>query len=72
MKVEDISFQLVSPYYHCTNPAEKAIWTFKYHLISGLASADPAFPLHLWDRFIIQFVLPLTSSTPYKSNRDSL
>ena len=44
--------QLAPPYNHRTNPAEKAIDTFKAHFIAGLASVDPQFPLHLWCRLI--------------------
>ena len=49
LKQQDISLQLVPPYDHRTNPAEKAIDTFKSHFLSGLASLPPTFPLHLWD-----------------------
>ena len=44
--------QLVPPHDHRTNPAEKAIDTFKCHFISGLCSVDPNFPLHLWCRLV--------------------
>ena len=43
----DIAFQLVPPNLHRTLTAERAIGTFKDHLIAGLASCDPDFPLHL-------------------------
>ena len=49
-----ISFQLVPPYYHRQNPAERAIQTFKHHLIAGLASTNPKFPLYLWDKLVPQ------------------
>ena len=48
------SLQLVPPHDHRTNPAEKAIGTFKDHFISGLSSLDPQFPLHLWCRLLDQ------------------
>lgn len=44
---QNIQYQLVPPYYHRQNPAERAIQTFKAHLISGIASANPNFPLYL-------------------------
>ena len=46
--------ELLPPHYHCTNPAEKCIDTFKCHVISGLSAMDPNFPLHLWCRIILQ------------------
>ena len=49
MNKEKIDLQLVAPHYHCNNPAEKAISTWKEHLIAGLCSADTNFPVHLWD-----------------------
>ena len=42
-----ISFQLLPPHLHQTNAAERAIATFKDHFISGLASANPSFLIHL-------------------------
>ena len=47
-----LTLQLAPPYDHRTNPAEKAIDTFKAHFIAGLASVDPQFPLHLWCRML--------------------
>ena len=40
----NINLQLVPPYDHRTNPAERAIGTFKDHFISGLASLPPNSP----------------------------
>jgi hypothetical protein len=48
LRKQQVDFQLVPPYLHRTNAAERAIATFKDHFIAGLASADPAFPMHLW------------------------
>ena len=47
LRFNKIDHQLSPPYEHRTNPAEKAIDTFKCHFIAGLSSLDPAFPLHL-------------------------
>ena len=44
---EGIKFQLVLTYLHRTNSAERAIQTFKDHLIAGITSYDPDFPLQL-------------------------
>jgi len=55
----DIDFQLVPPYVHRRNTAERAIRTFKNHFIAGLCSTDKDFPLHLWDRLLPQAELTL-------------
>ena len=47
-----IDLQLVPTYDHRTNPAEKAIDTWKRHFIARLASLPPNFPIHLWCRLI--------------------
>ena len=39
----DIIFQFVLPNYPRTHPADRAIATFKDHLIAGLSSTDPQF-----------------------------
>ena len=64
----DISLQLVPPYDHRTNLAEKAIGTFKSHFLSGLASLSPTFPLHLWDRLVEHATITLNLLRPSKLN----
>ena len=49
-----ISFQLVPAGAHRCNTAERQIQTLKAHLITGLVSVDPNFPMKLWDRLIDQ------------------
>jgi hypothetical protein len=56
---QDITFQLVPPYSHRRNSAERAIRSFKDHLISGLCSTDKSFPMHLWDRLLPHAVITL-------------
>ena len=51
-KEERITYQLITPYKHRNNQAERAIQTFKSHFKSGLAGADPNFPLSEWNRLI--------------------
>jgi hypothetical protein len=51
---EGIDYQLVPPNVHRRNAAERAISTYKDHLIAGLSSTDKVFPLHLWDKLILQ------------------
>jgi hypothetical protein len=57
--INDIAYQLVPPHCHRRNAAERAIWTFKEHFVTGLSSFDPAFPLHLWDRLLPQAEITL-------------
>jgi hypothetical protein len=56
---KNVTFQLVPPYIHRLNAAERAIRSFKDHLISGLCSTDKSFPMHLWDRLLPQAVITL-------------
>lgn len=49
-----IDYQLAPPGMHRRNAAERAIRTFKNHLIAGLCTCDPTFPMHLWCRLIKQ------------------
>jgi hypothetical protein len=56
---QDIIFQLVPPYSHRRNAAERAIRSFKDHLITGLCSTDKSFPMHLWDILLPQSVITL-------------
>ena len=47
-----VNFQLVPPHLHCTNASERAIQTYKNHIVSSLSISNPNFPLHIWDRII--------------------
>jgi hypothetical protein len=58
---QNITFQLVPPYRHRRNAAERAIRSFKYHLIAGLCSTEKSFPMHLWDRLLPQAVITLNT-----------
>jgi hypothetical protein len=49
---QDITFQLVPPYSHRQNLSERAIRSFKDHLIAGLCSTKKSFPMHLLDRLL--------------------
>jgi len=63
-----VHFQLVPPHLHRTNTAERAIATFKDHLVARLASTDPAFPLRLWCRLIHQVTTTLNLMRPSRIN----
>jgi hypothetical protein len=51
---QNINFQLVPPYCHWRNSAERAIHSFKDYLIAGLCSTDKDSPMHLWERLLPQ------------------
>ena len=59
MHDEGVDYQLVPPYVHRRNSAERAIRTFKNHFIAGLCSTDPSFPIHLWDCLLPQAEISL-------------
>jgi hypothetical protein len=54
IKTNKMTYQLVPPHDHRRNQAEKAIQTFKAHFIAILCGTDQSFPLHLWDRLLVQ------------------
>ena len=59
MDDNNVQLQTTPAGIHRRNSAERAIQTFKNHLISGLCSTDPNFPLHLWDKLIPQSLITL-------------
>jgi hypothetical protein len=54
-----VEYQLVPLHCHRRNTAERAIHTFKEPFVAGLASVDPDYPLHLWDRLFPQAEMTL-------------
>ena len=54
-----VQFELVPPHMHRRNAAERAIRTASKHLLAGLATCDPDFPIQEWDRLIPQAELTL-------------
>ena len=64
MQNTGVTFQLVPPHLHRTNAAERAITTYRDHLIAGISSCDSSFLLHLWDRLIPQATLTINLLQP--------
>ena len=64
MHDEKIDFQLTPAGTHRRNTAERAIQTLKDHIIAGLCSCDPKFPLHLWDKLLPQAIITLNLMRP--------
>ena len=61
-------FQLTPPNIHRINAAERAIRTYKNHLLSGLATCHPDFPIAEWDRLIDQANLTLNLLRTSRTN----
>ena len=59
IKKNDLKYQLAAPYLHRLNPAERAIQSFKNHLISNLHGCDKQFPAYQWCRIIEQCEMTL-------------
>jgi hypothetical protein len=52
---KEMNYQLTPPpHFHRANAAERAIRTFKENFKAGLATVDPALPIHLWDILLPQ------------------
>ena len=68
LRNSSVKFQLVPPHLHRTNAAKRAIQTYKDHLVAGLRSCNPNFPLHLWYRLIPHATLTLNLLCPSSMN----
>ena len=49
-----LTYQLVPPDIHQRNLALKSIQMFKDHFVAILSGVDASFPMHLWDRLLLQ------------------
>ena len=47
------------PYFHRRNATERAIRTFKDHIISILCGTDPLLPINLWNKLLPQATITL-------------
>jgi hypothetical protein len=56
---QDCRWQFVEPSNHRVNAAERAIQTWKNHIISGLCSTNKEWPLQLWDQMTQQSIITL-------------
>ena len=59
MSEENFANQLLPPYTHRRDAAERAIRTFKYHFLSILYGTNPLFPINLWDKLLPQAIITL-------------
>ena len=63
-----VTFQRVPPHIHRRNAAERAIGTYKNHLISGLCIVDSSLSMQEWDRLLLQCTLTLNSLRASRQN----
>jgi hypothetical protein len=63
-----MNYQIAAPGDHRLNFAERAIQTFKNHLVSTLHGCNPTFPANQWDRLIPQAVITLNMVHPSRIN----
>jgi hypothetical protein len=63
-----VAVQYVPAHNHRTLRAERAIRTVKNRLVSGLAIADPDFPLKLWDESVPQLEITINTLGKWKGD----
>ena len=59
LKTKECNWQFVEPHNHRVNAAERAIQTFKNHIISGFCCTDSEWPLQLWNNLTKQALITL-------------
>ena len=68
IKEKKMKYQIAPPEDHRTNPAERAVQTFKNNFTSVLFGADDDFPANQWDRLIAIAVATLCMLRPSRIN----
>jgi hypothetical protein len=66
--LEEVKLQYCPPDMHCTNPAKRAVRTWKNHFTVGLARLPPSFPLAHWCRLTTQSNAMLNMMRPCHLN----
>ena len=64
----NMKFQLAPPGDHRTNPAERAVQTFKNNFISLMYGMDDKYPANQWDRLVKHAVTTLCMLHPSTIN----
>jgi len=65
---EQVKIQYTPPDMHRTNPAERAVRTWKNHFTAGIAGLPPAFPIANWCRLTAQTDMTLNMLRPCRLN----
>ena len=63
-----INIDLAPPYQHRRNKAERAIRTYKNHLIAAIAGVDPSFPMCAWSELLEHIEITLNMLRPSPSH----
>ena len=69
---QEVKYQLATADNHRTNVSERCIETAKHHIIAGLATTDPEFPIQQWNRLITQAEYTLNMLCPIRINPEIL
>jgi hypothetical protein len=65
---EQVKIQYTPPDMHRTNPAERAVCTWKNHFTAGIAGIPPSFPIANWCRLTAQTDMTLNMMRPCRLN----
>jgi hypothetical protein len=68
LRKQGIQLSFVPPSNHRANAAERSIRDVKNHMIATFATADPAFPLSLWDELLQQVEITINLLRPARNN----
>ena len=72
LKTKEYKWQFVESHNHRVNAAERAIQTFKSHLISGFCCTDSEWPLKLWNSLTKQALITLNLCRMSRKHPDKL
>ena len=64
IRANNMTYELTPADDHIRNIAEKAIQTFKDHVIAILCGTNDVFPMHLWERLLPQAEMTLNMLRP--------
>jgi hypothetical protein len=64
-QTQNIKVEYVPAHNHRANRAERAIRTYKNHVIATLGTVHPSFPLHLWDELLSQINITINLLRPF-------
>jgi hypothetical protein len=65
----EVKFQIVSPGNKRSNKAERAIQTWRHHMIATLGTVNAKCPTNIWSTFIEQMELCLAHLRPFEDDR---
>ena len=63
-----VKYQFITAGSHRASKAERAIQSWKNHLIAGISTVDPDFPMNQWNKLITQAEITINHLRPYAGN----